>query len=46
MMLSYRPYSGNLSIILPHEFKDTINDIEKNVIPGAIDGVPVIKKAK
>ena len=46
MMLSYRPVSGNLSIILPKEFKDTIRDVEENVIPAAIDGVPVIQKDK
>ena len=46
MMLSYRPSSGNISIILPSEFKDTIKDIEENVIPGNIDGVPVQKHEK
>jgi len=42
LMLSYRPGTNVFSIILPKEFKDTINDIESNVIPEAIDGVPVI----
>jgi len=42
LMLSYRPGTNTFSIILPREFKDTIDDIEHNVIQEAIDGVPVI----
>ncbi len=37
MMLTYRPETSLLSIILPAEFKDTIDDVEKHVIPDAID---------
>ncbi len=40
MMLTYRPSVGTLSVILPTEFRDTITDVEKNVIPDAIDENP------
>ncbi|MBQ9327469.1 MAG: hypothetical protein IJ225_02905 [Solobacterium sp.] len=40
LMLTYRPAVGTLTVILPEEFKDTITDVERNVIPDAIDGVP------
>lgn len=40
MMITYRPESGSLSVILPREFHDTIDDVEKNVIPDAIDEHP------
>ncbi|MBQ1439901.1 MAG: hypothetical protein IIZ10_09435 [Solobacterium sp.] len=40
MMLTYRPAVGTLSVILPAEFRDTIDDVEKNVIPDAIDENP------
>ena len=40
LMLTYRPAVGTLSVILPVEFRDTIDDVEKNVIPDAIDENP------
>ena len=40
MMITYRPSSNDLSVILPKEFKDSINDVERNVIPDAIDENP------
>ncbi len=40
MMISYRPNEDTISVILPEEFKDTITDVEMNVIPDAIDHTP------
>ena len=40
MMLTYRPAVGTISVILPKEFRDSIDDVEKNVIPDAIDEHP------
>ncbi len=40
MMISYRPNENTISVILPSEFRDTIDDVEKNVIPDAIDDHP------
>ena len=40
MMLTYRPEPNTLSVILPKEFRDTIDDVERNVIPDAIDEHP------
>lgn len=37
LMITYRPETNMFSVILPKEFKDTIDDVEKNVIPDAID---------
>ena len=40
MMLTYRPAVGTISVILPKEFRDSIDDVEQNVIPDAIDEHP------
>lgn len=40
MMITYRPSANELSVILPKEFKDTIDEVEMNVIPDAIDHNP------
>ena len=40
MMITYRPSANELSVILPKEFKDTIDEVELNVIPDAIDHNP------
>ena len=40
MMLTYRPAVGTISVILPKEFRDSIDDVERNVIPDAIDEHP------
>lgn len=40
MMIAYKPEANLLSVILPHEFKADIDEIEKNVIPDAIDMNP------
>lgn len=40
MMITYRPETEVFSVILPKEFRDTIDDVEKNVIPDAIDNHP------
>ncbi len=40
MMLSYKPEAQLISVILPNEFTHDIEEIEKNVIPDAIDMNP------
>ena len=40
MMITYRPETEVFSVILPTEFRDSIDDVEKNVIPDAIDENP------
>ncbi len=40
MMISYQPEESIISVILPSEFTVDIDEIEKNVIPDAIDHNP------
>jgi hypothetical protein len=40
MMLTYRPNANTISIILPKEFRNSIDEIEKKVIPDEIDENP------
>ncbi len=40
MMISYRPNESTIAVILPKEFRDSIYDVEVNVIPDAIDNNP------
>ena len=40
MMITYRPSVETISVILPREFGHTIDEIERNVIPDAIDENP------
>lgn len=40
IMMSYRPKEESIAIILPNEAEVTIEEIEKNVIPDAIDHNP------
>ena len=40
LLMSYRPFEQALNIILPEENSASIDEIEKNVIPDAIDNNP------
>ncbi len=42
IMLSYRPIDKTISIIIPKETRASIDEIEKNVIPDAIDDNPAV----